>query len=126
MMTLHIASASAASVPMRTGMVVVGVDRRRAVVGRDRDDLAAVVARLGDVVVPVDVRVDGVGVPDERQLGEEPVVHRATGIEQAPGQVTAGAEVLELGVAVGRRRAEQRWRTGAPGAAPGSGVMQRR
>ena len=60
------------------GHVVVGVDRRGAVVGRDRDDLAAVVARLGDVVIPVDVGVDGVRVPDQRQLGQEPVVHRAT------------------------------------------------
>ncbi len=55
MITLHIASASAASVPMRTGMVVVGVDRGRAVVGRDRHDLAAVVTGLGDVVVERDV-----------------------------------------------------------------------
>ena len=40
--------------------MVVRVNRRGAVVRRDGDHLAAVVTRLGDVVVPVDVGVDGV------------------------------------------------------------------
>jgi hypothetical protein len=88
------------------GQVVVGVDRRGAVVGGDRHDLAAVVPRLGDVVIPLDVGVDRVGVPDQRQVRQEPVVHAGGRIEEPPGQVPAGAEVLELRVAVGRRQAQ--------------------
>jgi hypothetical protein len=60
----------------------------------------------GNVVVPVDVGVHRVGVPDERQVGEEPVVHRRRRVEQTESDVEARAEILELGVAVGDRRSE--------------------
>ncbi len=86
--------------------VVVGVDRRGAVVRRHRHHLAAVVTGLGQVVVPLDVGVDRVGVPDQRQIGQEPVVHGGDGVVEPPGQVPAGAEVLELRIAVGGRRPE--------------------
>ena len=83
------------------GHVVVGVDRRGAVVGGDGHDLGAVVAGLGDEVVPGDVRVDRVAVPDEHQLGVEPVVDAGRRIELAEGDVDAGAEVVDLGLDVG-------------------------
>jgi hypothetical protein len=56
------------------GQVVVGVDGRWAVVGSDGDDPASVVSRLGDVVVPVDVGVHGIGVPDQCLDGVEHLV----------------------------------------------------
>ena len=77
------------------GLVVVRVDRRRTVVGGDGDDFAAVVPRLDHIVVPMDVRVDGVRVPDEGQLGMEPVVHRRDGVEDSPGDVLAGVEGIK-------------------------------
>src|SRR3972149_4160227 len=76
------------------------------VVGRDRDALAAVVLRFEGVMEPVDVRVDRVAVPDERQLREEPVVHRRDGVELAPGYVIPGTPVLELGIAIRQGRAD--------------------
>ena len=88
-------------------LVIVGVDCGGREVGRDGDDLAAVVPRLGEVVVHRDVGVDGVRMPDQGQLGEEPVVHRRDRIEDAPGQVEAGAEVVELGAAVGDHGAQR-------------------
>src|SRR3990172_9544593 len=99
MMTLHIDSVGADA----HGQVVVGVDSRRAVVGRDGDDLAAAVAGLGDEVIPGDGGVDGVVVPDDDQLRVEPVVGGGNGVELAPGEVESGAPVLELGVPVGDR-----------------------
>src|SRR3972149_5625855 len=98
-MTLHMARPRATSVPIFTGR-----GESAGVAGGDGDALAAVVAGLGHVVVPVDVGVNGVRVPDQGQVGEEPVVHGGDGVEDAPGKVEAGAEVLELGVAVRARR----------------------
>src|SRR3990172_9412497 len=95
MMTLHMARASAASGPMRIGWW------ESAWVGGGGKGGG------GEVVVPVDVGVDRVRVPDEGELGEEPVVHRGGRIVEPPGDVPAGAEVLELGVAVGHGRAEE-------------------
>jgi hypothetical protein len=83
--------------------MTIGMDGGGAVVGGDGHHLAAVVAGLGDVVVPLDVGVDRIGVPDQCQVREEPVIHRSGRVEQAPGEVIAGAEVLKLRIAVCHR-----------------------
>jgi hypothetical protein len=56
------------------GHEVAAVDRRGAVVGCDGDDVAAVVAGLGEEVVPRKGAVGRVVGPDQQQLGVEPVV----------------------------------------------------
>ena len=88
-------------------LVVVRVNRRGAVVRGDRHDLAAVVSGLGQEVVPVDVGVDRVRVPDQRQVRQKPVVHARGRVVETPGDVPTRAEVLELRVAVGGRRSQQ-------------------
>ncbi len=85
-------------------LVVVRVNRRGAVVRGDRHYLAAVVSGLGHEVVPLDVGVDRVRVPDQRQLRQEPVVHARGRVVETPGDVPARTEVLELRVAIGGRR----------------------
>jgi hypothetical protein len=86
--------------------VVVGVHRGGTEVGRDRHDLAAVVARLLDEVVPGDVGIDRVGVPDEHQLRVEEVVGPGRGVELAERGVDPGAEVVDLRLQVGHLEAE--------------------
>jgi hypothetical protein len=76
------------------------VDRRGINVRRDGDDVAAVVARLLDEVIPGDVRVDRVRVPDQDQLALEEIVHARRRVELAEGGVDAGAEVIDLGLEV--------------------------
>ena len=80
--------------------VHVGVDRRGVHVRRDGDDVAAVVARLLDEVIPGDVRVDRVRVPDQDQLALEEIVHARRRVELPEGGVDAGAEVVDLGLEV--------------------------
>ena len=85
---------------------VAAVDRRGAVVGCDGDDVAAVVAGLGEEVVPRDGAVGRVVGPDQQQLGVKPVVVAVRRVEASEGDVEARVEVVDLGLDVGGGDAE--------------------
>ena len=80
---------------------MAAVDGRGAVVGCDGDDVAAVVAGLGDVVVERDGAVGRVVGPDQQQLGVKPVVVAVRRVEASECNVEARIEVVDLGLDVG-------------------------
>ena len=74
----------------------IGVDRGCVVVGRDRDDLRPVIARLRDVVSGRYAGVQRIHVPHEQQVGVVPVVDGGAEVELAE-------RLVEADVVVGRQ-----------------------
>ena len=84
----------------------VGVDRRGVEVGRDADDVGALVARLVDEVRVRDVRVVRIAAPDQDQVAVEEIVHGTREDDLAGGRGDTGRVVAHLGGVLEDRRVE--------------------
>ncbi len=99
---LHHGEGQGGVVTRRDRHVVVGVHVRRVEVGGDRHDLGAVVPGFEHVVVEGDAGEGRVHVPDEHELGVEPVVGRRHRVPLPERLVQPDGEVVEGRVEVER------------------------
>ncbi len=92
----------------------VGVDRGRAVLRIDHGELGAVVPGFVEEVGVRDLRHRRVHHPDDREVGEKPLVAGATHVGKAQGERGADVEIADLGPVVGEDAARLHLELEAP------------